>query len=187
MYPQLLSIDLFLTRYVNGPAGHHPIVDNLMIALTEFTVPVMVLAVAIRWWSRVGREEERNLAVETGLSFVAGLLINQAILLFVSRIRPYELGITYLIVLPSADPSFPSDHATASIAIVAAMWLNHHARRALLFAIPAALLLLSRVYVGTHYVSDVIGGAGSAIAAATLVRATARARAPLTAKLIRFP
>lgn len=187
MYSLLSSVDLFLTRYVNAPAGHHPIIDNLMIVVTEFTVPVMVLAVAIRWWSCVGREEERNLAVEAGLSFVAGLLINQAILLFITRIRPYELGITHLIVLPSADPSFPSDHATASAAIVAAMWLNHHARRAVLFAIPAALLLLSRVYVGTHYVSDVIGGAGIAIAAAILVRATAGVRAPLTAKLIRFP
>ena len=186
MYSVLSSIDIFLTRYVNGPAGHHPIVDNLMIALTDFTVPVMVLAVAIRWWSRVGREEERNLAVEAGLSFVAVLLINQAILLFVSRIRPYEVGITHLIVLPSADPSFPSDHASASVAIVAAMWLHHHARRALLFAIPAALLLLSRVYVGTHYASDVIGGAGTAIAAAMLVRATAGVRTPITAQIIRF-
>lgn len=104
-----------------------------------------------------------------------------------SRIRPYELGITHLIVLPSADPSFPSDHASASVAIVAAMWLNHHARRTILFAIAAALLLWSRVYVGTHYVSDVIGGAGTAITAAILVRATAGVRAPLTAKLIRFP
>ncbi len=183
----LSDIDLFLTRHINSPAGHHPVVDKLMIVATEFTVPIMVLAVATRWWSRIEREEERILAVEAGLTFLTGLLINQAILLFVSRIRPYELGITHLIVLPSADPSFPSDHASASVAIVAAMWLNHHARRAILFAIPAALLIVSRVYVGTHYVSDVIGGAGTAIVAAMLVRTTDAIRAPITAKLIRFP
>lgn len=182
----LSNTDLFITRYINGPAGHHPLIDALMIGTTEFTIPLMVLAVAVRWWARVERQQERTLAIEAGLTFVIGLLINQAILLFVSRIRPYDAGITHLIIAPSADPSFPSDHATGSIAIVAAMWLNHHARRAALFAIPATLLILSRVYVGTHYVSDVIGGAGTAIAAAMLVRATAGMREPLTTRIVRF-
>lgn len=182
----LSNIDVFVTRYINDPAGHHPLVDALMIGATEFTIPLMVLAVAVRWWARVERQQERALAIEAGLTFVAGLLINQAILLFVSRVRPYDAGITHLIIAPSADPSFPSDHATGSIAIVSAMWLNHHARRAVLFAIPAALLILSRVYVGTHYVSDVIGGAGIAIAAAMLVNATAEMRAPITTRIIRF-
>jgi len=170
----------------NSPAGNHPLVDAFMIGTTEFTIPLMVLAVAVRWWARAGREQERRLTIEAGLTFVVGLLINQAILLFVSRIRPYDAGITHLIIASSTDPSFPSDHATGSIAIVAAMCLNHHTRRAALFAIPAALLILSRVYVGTHYVSDVIGGAGTAIAAAMLVRATAGMRVPITTRIIRF-
>ena len=182
----LSNLDLIVTRYLNSPAGHHPLADALMIGITEITIPLMVLAVAARWWSRFEREQERTLAIEAGLTFVIGLLINQAILLFVSRVRPYDAGITHLIIASSADPSFPSDHATGSIAIVAAMWLNHHARRAALFAIPAALLILSRVYVGTHYVSDVIGGAGTAIAAALLVHATAGVREPMTARIIRF-
>lgn len=180
------NIDVFLTRYVNSSADHHPIVDNLMIVATNVTIPAMVLVIVLRWWSRVGRDEERNLAIEAGLTFVAGLLINQAILLVLTRTRPYELGITHLIVMPSADPSFPSDHATGAIAIVTALWLNQQARRAILFVIPSALLMLSRVYVGTHYVSDVIGGAGTAIAAGILVRTTAALRAPITTKLIRF-
>lgn len=182
----LSNIDLAITHWINGPAGHHPLIDAIMIGTTEFTIPLMVLAVAVRWWARAGREQERRLAIEAGLTFVVGVLINQAILLFVNRIRPYDAGFSHLIIAPSADPSFPSDHATGSTAIVAAMWLNHHARRASLFAIPAALLILSRVYIGTHYVSDVIGGAGTAIAAAILVHATAGMRAPITTRIIRF-
>lgn len=182
----LSNIDVLITRYINDPAGHRPLVDALMIGITEITIPMMVLAVVVRWWARAERQQERTLAIEAGLTFVIGLLINQAILLFVSRVRPYDAGLTHLIIAPSADPSFPSDHATGSIAIVAAMWLNHHARRAALFAIPAALLILSRVYVGTHYVSDVIGGAGTAITAAMLVRATLGLREPITTRIIRF-
>lgn len=48
------NIDVFLTRYVNSSAGHHPIVDNLMIVATNVTIPAMVLVIVLRWWSRVG-------------------------------------------------------------------------------------------------------------------------------------
>jgi undecaprenyl-diphosphatase len=42
------------------------------------------------------------------------------------------------------------------------------------FLAAAALVAFSRVYVGTHYVSDVLGGAATGIAAALLVRALYR-------------
>ncbi len=182
----LSNIDALLTHWMNSPAGFHPFLDNLTIGVTHVTIPLIVLAVAVRWWSRLEKEQERHLAIEAGLTFVVGLLINQLILLFVSRIRPYDAGVTHLIIAPSSDSSFPSDHATGAIAIVAAMWLNHRSRRAMLFAVPAVLLVFSRVYVGTHYVSDVIGGAGTAVAAAIAVHATERIRAPFSAVITRI-
>lgn len=182
----LPMIDSLVTGWINSPASFHPLVDALMIGVTQVTIPLMVLAVALRWWSRHGMEQERQIAIEAGLTFVLGVLINQAILLFVSRIRPYDAGVTHLIIAPSSDPSFPSDHATGAIAIVAALWLNHRPLRAILFALPAAVLILSRVYVGTHYVSDVVGGAGTALIAALVVQATARIRAPINAVIARF-
>lgn len=182
----LSVLDALVTQWVNGPAGFHPVLDNLMIAVTRITIPAMVLAVAVRWWARHERQSERRLAVEVGTAFVAGLLLNQLILLFVNRIRPYDAGVSHLIIAPSGDPSFPSDHATGAAAIVAGMWLHGYARRAMLFAIPAALLVVSRVYVGTHYVSDVLGGSLTGILAAAAVQTTARLRAPLTAALVRL-
>lgn len=178
--------DLLLTRWVNGPAGNYPLIDDFAVAVTHAAIPLMVLAVAARWWSRLERQQERQIAIEAGLTFVLALLVNQAILLFVSRIRPYDAGVTHLIIAPSSDPSFPSDHATGAVAIIAALWLNHRPQRAFLLALPAALLILSRVYVGTHYISDVIGGAGTALIAALVVRMTAGIRAPVNAIIIRF-
>lgn len=182
----LLNIDLVVTNWINSPAGFHPLLDDIAIGVTQATIPLMVLAVAVRWWSRLKRNQERAIAIEAGLTFILGLLVNQAIVLFVSRIRPYDAGVTHLIIAPSADSSFPSDHATAAIAIVTALLLNRRRQRAILFALPAAALILSRIYVGTHYVSDVIGGAGTAIVAALLVRATAGIRGPFTAGISRF-
>jgi len=47
-------------------------------------------------------------------SFLLGLALNQLILLFVHRIRPYDGGVTNFLIDRSADFSFPSHHATTS-------------------------------------------------------------------------
>jgi undecaprenyl-diphosphatase len=107
--------------------------------------------------------------VAAGLSFGAGLAINQLILLLFDRARPYVADVTHLIVEPSTDPSFPSDHATATAAIATAFLLNGNRVRGCVFAAAALLVSLSRVYVGTHYVSDVLGGAATGVLAAWLV------------------
>ena len=66
-------------------------------------------------------------------------------------------GITHLLIGPSGDFSFPSDHATATFAIAAA-FLFHGMRRRGLGILSAALLMsIAPVYVGTHYASDVLG------------------------------
>jgi undecaprenyl-diphosphatase len=88
----------------------------------------------------------------------------------VHRLRPYDSGITHLLIAPSADYSFPSDHATASFAIAATFILHRMRRGGIVFSIAALLMIFSRVYVGTHYVSDVLGGALIGIIAAAMVR-----------------
>ena len=107
----------------------------------------------------------------TGLSFLIGLGVNQIILLFVHRIRPYDAGVTHLIIERSTDWSFPSDHATATFAIAAALFAHGRKGRGLVFLIAAVLVSVSRLYVGTHYAGDVLGGAVTGILAAFLVRA----------------
>lgn len=99
---------------------------------------------------------------------MVGLVLNQFILVFVQRVRPYDAGITSLLIPPSGDPSFPSDHATASFAIAAA-FLVHQFRGAVAFLAAAVLISVSRIYIGTHYVGDVIGGALTGIVAVGVV------------------
>ncbi len=88
--------------------------------------------------------------------------------------RPYDSGISHLLISPSADPSFPSDHATATFAIAAAFLLHGMRRMGRWLFAAAVLVAVSRVYIGTHYVSDVLGGAATGIVAAILVRALYR-------------
>ena len=163
-------MDIALTQLINAPAGSSPLLDSVMIALTKGGVPLMVLLVAAQWWARVDRVHVRHAALSAGLSFLLGLAVNQFILLFIHRLRPYATGVSHLIIARSTDWSFPSDHATASMAIVATFAMQGLPRRTLGLLLLALLICLSRVYVGTHYVSDILGGWATAVAAAVIVR-----------------
>jgi undecaprenyl-diphosphatase len=163
-------MDQAITRSINALAGSDSLLDSFMIAASRFGVPLLVLLVVLQWWSRAGRLHVRHTAVAAGLSFLIGLGLNQIILLFLHRVRPYDAGITHLIISRSSDWSFPSDHATATFAIAAAFLFHGLRTRALAFLAGALLVCVSRVYVGTHYVTDVLGGAATGIIAATAVR-----------------
>ncbi len=106
--------------------------------------------------------------------FYLALAATSSILLFVHRLRPYDAGVSHLIIAPSSDWSFPSDHATAAFAIAATFALQGLPRRAGLFLLAALLVAWSRIFVGTHYLTDVLGGGATGTAAALLVRAVYR-------------
>jgi undecaprenyl-diphosphatase len=166
----MYELDAAITSAINSFAGAGALVDFLMISISAVGVPVLVIAVAGQWWRGSDRNRRRHVLVATGLTFLLGLAINQAILLLVHRIRPYDAGISHLLIAPSGDPSFPSDHATATFAIAAAFLLHGMRRFGIWFLAAAILISVSRVYIGTHYASDVLGGALTGIFAAFAIR-----------------
>jgi undecaprenyl-diphosphatase len=165
----MYEIDAAVTQWINAWAGKNSVLDSIMIWVSAVGVPVMVLAVAGQWWLQKDKQHRRHVLLAAGFSFLLGLALNQLILLLVHRVRPYDGGVTHLLIAKSADFSFPSDHATATFAIAAA-FLLHGMRRGFGFLVAALIVRFSRVYIGTHYVSDVLGGALTGMAAAAVVR-----------------
>ncbi|WP_324288328.1 phosphatase PAP2 family protein [Hoeflea alexandrii] len=149
--------------------GTSSLLDMFLVDLTKAGVPIMVLAVALQWWRKDDRPGVRHTLISSGMAFLLGLAINQAILIFIHRIRPYDAGLTHLLIAPNPDFSFPSDHATASMAIAVTFLLRGSRRWGGAFLMVACIICFSRVYVGTHYLTDVLGGAVTASLAAFLV------------------
>ncbi len=166
----MYELDAAATHQINALAGRFEALDFLLIWISAIGIPIMVLAVALQWWRKTDRAHVRHVLVAAGLSFLLGLAVNQLILLFIQRSRPYDEGITNLLIERSADFSFPSDHATAAIAITAAFLLHGMKRSGWGFLVAAVLVVLSRVYLGTHYLGDVLGGAATGVLAAIVVR-----------------
>ncbi|ENN85411.1 phosphoesterase PA-phosphatase [Rhizobium freirei PRF 81] len=166
----MYKLDAAITGWINSLSGNS-LLDHVVITISNLGVPLLVLAVAAQWWAGTERTKTRHILIAAGLTFVIGLGINQIILLFDQRLRPYDAGVTRLLIERSSDPSFPSDHATATFAIAAAFLIHNLPRRGLVFLLAAILVSFSRIYIGTHYISDIMGGALTALFAALLVKA----------------
>lgn len=163
------NLDITLTQSINDLAGINGFVDRIVVSITYFGVPCMVLWTVLQWWRGDNRPYRRHVAVTAGIAFLLGLLINQIIVLFIQRVRPYDVGLTQLLVSSSSDPSFPSDHATACFSICFGFLLKRLKREAIFLAAASGLICFSRIYVGTHFLTDVIGGAFTALIAALTV------------------
>ena len=171
--------DAAITSWINSLSSSLPMLVGPMIFVTHLGIPVMVLIVALRWWIGGRSRLERHVTVACGLSFIAGLGLNQLILLFVHRARPYDVSVTHCLIAPSSDASFPSDHTTAAFAIAFAYLLHRRFPLAFSFLGGAALMGFSRIFLGLHYFGDVIGGVATAFVAAWLVRFAYREGTPI--------
>jgi undecaprenyl-diphosphatase len=104
-------------------------------------------------------------------SLLLNLLANNVILKnLVARTRPYEVveGLQRIIEAQS-DYSFPSGHSGVSFSVAVVMFLMFPRKVGVPALILAVLIALSRLYVGVHYPTDVIGGILIGTAAALLV------------------
>ena len=106
------------------------------------------------------------------LSVAGALLLNFGAKLFFGRARP-EL---WLSPAPQSDFSFPSGHAMLSTAFFAALvvlaWETRFRVIVLVASVAAvALICLSRLYLGVHYPTDVLGGVCASLAWVNGVRA----------------
>ena len=112
------------------------------------------------------------------VSLVFSALIDNVILKnVVARTRPYDVieGLTSLIGAQK-DYSFPSGHTGSAFAAAVVMFLGLPKKCGIPILAFACLMGLSRLYVGVHYPSDVLGGAliGTGIALFTYWFGTVR-------------
>ena len=178
------KFDNEITATINSLAGRYAALDLSAIFVAKYVIFLLVLSIAVTWLVRTDRATWRFRAISCGLAVAVGLLLNQGILLFVSRVRPYNLGLTHLIVEKSTDPSFPSDHATVVFAIAFMLILLRDRFRNIYLSL-AVLVAFARVFIGVHFFGDVLGGSLTAMVAAVLVHVIYKSSSKLNGLLIR--
>lgn len=147
-------------------------------------MPAVAIATVALWLlARPGGERKWKLAASSGLAAAGlALLVNQLIAQVWHRPRPFASH-------PSAhvwgnrshDPSFPSDHASASFAIAFAVIAFDRLAGALFMA-AAVVISVGRVFIGAHYPADVTAGLLVGCACGLIVARLAR---PILTPLVR--
>jgi cation-transporting ATPase E/undecaprenyl-diphosphatase len=156
----LIVVDTFVYHFLQSV--HTPVMDRLMLALTELGGPRVLLSVILvalawflahRFWLTAG-----YWVATVGIAEVMVKVVK----LSMHRPRPtvYLGGVEQF--------SFPSGHATMSVVIYGflAFLLCRKAspglRKGVLASVTLVILLIafSRVYLGAHWLSDVLGGFG---------------------------
>jgi undecaprenyl-diphosphatase len=165
----MYELDKGMTLLINSWAGHSYLADTLAVWCANDLIFVMIAMVALRWWQIGNYPRMRHACLVAGISFVLAVVINLLVSLFIHRIRPSDAGLTHALIAHSPDWSFPSDHAATSMAIVAAMWVQNNKRLATVLFGGVLMICLSRVFVGVHYVSDLIGGLIVGVVSAVIV------------------
>ena len=174
---EVFALDTWATPFLHGIAS--PGLDATMNTLTAVgTVPVIgpILAVVVAWltWKR-----RYGGVLFVGVASGGSLLLQGVMKLWFERPRP---KLPWAQALP--DYSFPSGHTMNAIIFYVALALivwSVFGRKigvaALIGAIVLALAVgVSRIYLGYHYLTDVVGGLLAGIAWLLVVGAAFNAR-----------
>jgi membrane-associated phospholipid phosphatase len=182
----VLGIEVIAMIWIDRPLAEylhtHMIAAQPFFAVFQrfgFGYPYLILTAfafaVLRWGGELPPLQHRAAAMRAAsiipgflfLAIAASGLIVDLLKVVVGRARPkllfatgtYDFG---WFGLRSDEWSFPSGHAATAAALMTALWCLWP-RPLLLYIAAAALVAISRVVIGAHYLSDVIAGAVIAV------------------------
>jgi membrane-associated phospholipid phosphatase len=165
------NIDLRLLQSIN--AKEYPTWDVTMKGVSISVYPVMPVTVGSIWvngYLKKDYELKRN-AFKSTASIGLALALTTGLKYVVNRTRPYNDYPNEIIKRDEAGPySFPSGHTTAAFSTATALSLTYKKWEVIVPSIIyAGFVGYSRMRLGMHYPSDVLGGAVIGIGSGFLV------------------
>ncbi|MEM1506157.1 undecaprenyl-diphosphatase [Domibacillus sp. 8LH] len=156
-----------LFQLINQFAGRFPVLDGLMVVISQASLYIYSLILIIMWFYRKGNY--KHTVVFATITGVMGLVINFIISQIYFEPRPFVThNNVQLLIYHAADASFPSDHTTGAFALSLFVYLCHRKIGSAMIIL-AVFTGISRIYVGHHYPYDVLASIMIALAASLFV------------------
>lgn len=119
-----------------------------LIFVTALTLTLTIL----------GKGNTRYIGMQMTLALIISQGITYSIKAIIARERPYNyLDDLYTFGFELKDYSFPSGHSSSTFTIATIVFLNMPTIGIFLY-LYAGLIAISRIYLGVHYPTDIIGG-----------------------------
>lgn len=153
-----MIIDLEIFNFINGLAGRWPLLDFTGIFFAkyfEYFLLFVLLLFLIKDYKKYWRMVAEALVAAIFVRFVLVEIIR--IIRFRARPFTYE-NFTQLIPYDFDKTSFPSGHASFYFALSTVIY-GYNKKAGILFYIASFLIIISRVFVGIHWPSDILAGA----------------------------
>jgi len=184
----------YLPQFYTGHAGT-PFLNEIMIFAAEKLIYLIPVALLYLWLtveegqsnsgfripfvpSWLTAENGKSKSVFIFVTIVASLAVSFVLGQFYAHPAPYMVGYDTLLT-DAPEYSFPSTHTTVVFAFVWPLfYLLDRWRYGLVALVLAALVGISRVYVGVHYPIDIVGAIGASLLGFVLVYAV---RSPVMA------
>ncbi|GIF01209.1 phosphatase PAP2 family protein [Paractinoplanes rishiriensis] len=160
-WPPLTDLDRDVAARLNALVADSKITVNVLRSTTEFGGRNLLMLVLLVGTIYLLVRRQPRLAVYAVVTSVGALILDPVLKLLVERLRP----VVDVPVATAPGPSFPSGHALGSIVSYGVLLLiflptTPRRHRTFVVAVVAVLVVLvgvSRVALGVHYVTDVLG------------------------------
>lgn len=172
MVEAFLKLETELLRRINQGCRVR-LIDRLVREATRLGSPFFVVPVCLGAWitGLSGIEHLTKVSTEAMFALASSHAAVRFLKVVVKRKRPYLTLPNLMVRGPKLkDLSFPSGHTAAAFSL-ATSFAAAFPSLSLVLAVLAALVGISRMYVGMHYPSDVIFGAVLGSASVWLARA----------------
>jgi len=157
--PSIITLDESISSLIYNSGSN--LTDDFMILMSMYGREIVWLAVIV-FMSIFAGWRGKKIAVIIVISFLIIIPLNTLFKNFFERNRPPVEGLE-VHVPDKMDFAYPSGHASIVAAGALILIILFRREKELAFSIilacEAALVCISRIYVGDHYFFDVIGGA----------------------------
>lgn len=181
-------LDTTLYHFINGLSGYNRFIDDIFIFFANDALEIYAVLFVISWFALSKQDlKNRHTLIISGLSGILALLFNVVISHIWFRPRPFTfLNNAHQLIPHSSDASFPSDHTSGSFGFAAGLsghcwkWLRYT------FIGVAVLTMFSRVYVGVHYPTDVIGAMIVGTISGKIIKRLSNSILPISTFIVRL-
>lgn len=154
-------VDTSILLWLNNLAVSNHALSSAFVILAKYAPFVFALLFAVFFLVKSSDTPRMRKTILLSILFgVAAVFINYLIAMFVYRPRPFTVlpsDQLQLLIPHAADTSFPSDHGVFSAVFAVGMLRAPGKLVKWIFIVTALLVGVSRIVVGVHWPSDILG------------------------------